>query len=59
MWNSLARSLGVSYPGENFEPCQICYDRSYRLQHLESRIRYQNMLTEDEECHFIEPDHAS
>ena len=41
LWFSLAESLGVDYPGENFEPCHLCYDRSARLQDLEFRMRKQ------------------
>jgi hypothetical protein len=36
---SLASSVGLSYPSENFEPCHLCFDRSSRLLELETSMR--------------------
>ena len=45
---SMAESLGVNcFSGESFEPCQLCYDRSSRLQDLESRMM---ISSEDDEA---------
>mmetsp|Transcript_39906 Transcript_39906/g.106613 ORF Transcript_39906/g.106613 Transcript_39906/m.106613 type:complete len:179 (+) Transcript_39906:285-821(+) len=45
---SIAESVGMTYPGEQFEPCQLCYDRAVRLHQLEVRIRENESLVEEE-----------